>query len=293
MASSSKICLIMTFKQDLQGTEADLKNYREIAANNDCKKVELTEKFFIDNHPKEKAMKKLQEMLGTNYKDIVLMYSGHGHCLSNDYYAGTDAALPAEALRKLGTRGVTSVSKSGVDGRMFGMEFGNSDQCIRTCPKHNFEDCRLACRKINSITDNDLSPLFAGKNVSSIIDACGSGCQETKQFGPRTYNALTSTNDGSTSADSPEGGSLNLKIKEVASSQQACTADADKDGMISVIEMTSYISKTPGAHLDKKAYSTAKGQGNFPIQLIKVSRDVSCNGSSKSSGSQKFKGGVQ
>ncbi|KYG65884.1 hypothetical protein AZI86_02080 [Bdellovibrio bacteriovorus] len=293
MGDSDKICLIMTFKQDLQGTDADLKNYRDIAANNNCKPVELNEKFFIDNHPKEKALKKLQAMLGSNYTDVLFMYSGHGHCLSNDRYAGTEAALPAEALRKPGTRGLTPVSKSGVEGRMFGMEFGNSDQCITKCPKHNFADCRLACRKINSITDTDLEAIFAGKNVSSIIDACGSGCQETKQFGPRTYNALTSTNDGSTSADSPEGGGLNLKIKEVASSSQACLADTDKDGMISVSEMTSYISKSPGENLDKKAYFTSKGQGPHPVQLIKVSSDVSCGKNSNSKANQSSKGGVQ
>lgn len=309
--SGSKVCLIMAFKQDLKGTEADLKNYREIASNNDCQKIEVNEKFFIDNAPKEKALAKLKDMIGN--KDILMMYSGHGVCMPNSRYVGQATSLPEDYQPKSGarTRGFARVLTVGKENSMFGMYFADPQPCIKACAKgKGYKDCEISCIRRVTVNDEDFAHanFFSAKNVTTITDACASGCRDLKAWGAKSHVGLTSAASNQESSDSPQGGALNLKLKELASSQDGCIADTDKDGMISMTEAVEYYSKrmlstdmseymSAQAPASAKVYAFGNPRSKYAplesVNLLKVADPTSCKNSGASGGNEAKQGGVR
>lgn len=253
--AGQKVCLTISFPaSDLKGVKNDLQNYKKIAEANDCRKVEISRDFFTKNAPKEKALGMLKRQLG-DADDILLMYSGHGVCIGDEETSRKSTSASAQrgytyrlagVTKKQDTKKVVEEEASRAP-TLFGMVYGDYDACMATCDGENRKACERTCGFQHTLNDEDLGLLFKGKKLTTIIDACGSGCQNNDFLKAQPLHSATSARGAESTHDTPEGGILNVRLKEAFKTKEACHMDKDSDGKISFTEMSSYMSNYKNA----------------------------------------------
>lgn len=191
----------------------DLKFYQEMSRgySNPAKTANITDSFFSGENAKAKFLETLRTSIGSS-SHVNLNYAGHG-VMHDGKWAMVLPNMPPELARncligdRAGGRGLSRISE------------GSS-----------------SCSRVNDylVSTDDLKPLFEGKNVFGIIDACNSGGVD---LGPKSSMLLASQkNEVAHQTLNKKNGAFTDAVKSVV--DNSCDFDNDGDQAVSMHEVT-------------------------------------------------------